>query len=669
MIEQDPETTQLNALMSMTNIAPVLDEVDLEKIGVDVKKYYMVDKDSRAEWEDRQDDYMELAAQVLKRKSFPWADASNVKYPLLSIASLQFAARAYQALIPNKNLVRAQIVGEDPDGEKFKKSRRIEKFMSYQLLEQMPNWEDSMDRLCLSLPILGNVFKKTYQGPKGAMSELVMPKDLVINYYAKSIDQANRKTHVLYHYPNEILEYIRRGDFVEHPYTEMMEEPTEDLTIFVDDEIQGVIAPQVDEYTPQEYLEQHTFLDLDDDGYMEPYIVTIHKNSATVVRIVPRFDQEGVELNDKGEIVKITPVEYFTNFVFVPDPNSGIYGLGLGLLLGPINEAANTLINQLIDAGTLSNLQSGFISKGVRMQHGNVPLKPGEWRFTNSVGDDLRKGIVPLPSKDPSLVLFQLLNLLLDSGQQLGSINDIMTGKSPGQNQPFSTTQEVLKQGQQVFSTIHKRMHRSLKQEYKKIYRLNKYYLPAEQYFTVLDSQGPEDEEAKIQKTDFAGDDTEVVPSSDPVHASSSEKLAKAQSLYALLQIGTINPVIATRRMLEAQDHENIAELMQMPEPQPSHEQQIEMQKMEMDKKDQEMQMFKLQHQAERDKAAATLSLAQAEALTSEAETKRIQVQIGAETEKARLALDSKKANDANMLDAAKTRATLDAQQQGNNNG
>jgi chaperonin GroES len=121
MIEQDPETTQLNALMSMTNIAPVLDEVDLEKIGVDVKKYYMVDKDSRAEWEDRQDDYMELAAQVLKRKSFPWADASNVKYPLLSIASLQFAARAYQALIPNKNLVRAQIVGEDPDGEKFKK--------------------------------------------------------------------------------------------------------------------------------------------------------------------------------------------------------------------------------------------------------------------------------------------------------------------------------------------------------------------------------------------------------------------------------------------------------------------------------------------------------------------------------------------------------------------
>ena len=353
--------TDLQALITSVNIAEQIDEDTLKDMGKSVYDWYEMDESSRGEWMDKYEEYMKLATQVSSNKNFPWPDAANVKYPLLTIAALQFASRAYQSLLPNNKVVKTRVVGNDVDGSKAERARRVSNYMSYQLLEEMDSWEDQMDRTCLILPIIGNVFKKTYWDGTKMVSDLVLPKDLCVDYYASSLEEANRKTHKLYYYPNEVVRQIRMGQFLD------VDLPKESNSYDgnhseAEDELLGINPPNNDEDTPHEFLECHCTWDLDNDGYEEPYVITIHKDTKKVVRIAARYDQTGVDMNDKGEIISIQPVEYFTNYVFINDPNSGVYGMGFGNLLGPLNEAANTLINQLIDSGTLDNLQSGFLA-------------------------------------------------------------------------------------------------------------------------------------------------------------------------------------------------------------------------------------------------------------------------------------------------------------------
>ena len=633
--------TDLQALITSVNIAEQIDEDTLKNMGSSVYDWYEMDENSRAEWMDKYEDYMKLATQVSSNKNFPWPDAANVKYPLLTISALQFAARAYQSLIPNNKVVKTRVIGNDPDGSKAARARRVSNYMSYQLLEEMDTWEDEMDRTCLILPIIGNVFKKTYWDGTKMVSTLVLPKDLCVDYYASSLEDANRKTHKLYYYPNEVTRQIRMGHFLDVDLPEISNTYEGDHSE-AEDELLGIMPPSNDEASPHEFLECHCNWDLDEDGYEEPYVITVHKDTKQVVRVAARYDQTGIDTNEKGEIISIEPVEYFTNYVFINDPNSGVYGMGFGNLLGPLNEAANTLINQLIDSGTLDNLQSGFLAKGIKIPNGNSPLKPGEWRYVNTIGDDLRKGIVPLPTKQPSTVLFQLLSMMISSGQQLSSVTDLMTGENPGQNQPWSTTSEVLKQGLQVFSSIYKRIHRSMKREFKKIYRLNMLYLEDEKYFAVLDPTGPEDQTATIGKADFEDEAMDIVPNSDPTNISNAEKLAKAESLMQLLQLGSVNPQVATKRILEAQDQENIAELMQMPEPKPDFDQQIKMQEMQIAQQEQEITKVKVQYQAARDEANATLTMAKAQSEVERVELEKLKLQFDAEVEQVKLQLEAR---------------------------
>ena len=630
----------------MTNIAEDMDERELEELGADIHEWVEIDEQSRSAWMEKYEEYINLATQISEKKSYPWPNAANVKYPLLSIASLQFAARAYQNLIPTKNVVKGKVVGYDPDGEKLKMAHRVGRFMSYQLLEEIEEWEDEMDRLCILLPMVGNCFKKTYFNGEKIVSEVVLPKDLIVNFYAKSLEQASRKTHVLEYYPNEAREKMMSGEWlsIDLPDAPMVSALSPQATgIYGSNGEQITAEPAYDPDTPHVFLECHCFLDLDNDGYKEPYIVTIHKDTKKVVRIAARYNVESVKYNEDGDLMKIEPTEYFTNFIFVPDPSSGVYGMGFGSLLGPLNDAANTIINQLIDGGTLSNLQSGFIGKGLRMPGGNTALKPGEWRPVQSVGDDIRKSIVPLPVKEPSNVLFSLLGTIIESGNQLSSVTDIMKGVSPGQNQPFSTTAEVLKQGMQVFNSIYKRIHRSLKREFHKLYRLNGLYLPPERYFTILDAEVPEDQMAIIGRMDFNEQDIKVSPVSDPERASDVERASKAEGLFALMQAGTINPQVATKRILEAQDHDNIMELMEMPEPGPSPEQQIEMQKLAIEEQKVQVDQFKAQYQAARDEANSQLALAKAGAEASKQELQMYKMQFDQELAQAKLELDKYK--------------------------
>lgn len=555
----------------------------LNEIANKVLTGYEADEQSREAWVEKNQEWLRLSMLVRGSKSYPWPKASNVAYPLLATAAMQFSARAYPALVPSDGkVVKARVLPYDPDGMFGLKAEFIAKHMSYQVMEKVPNWDQDMDKLLMTIAISGICFKKTYHNSVLGVhhSHLVYPENFCINYWAKSIEKAYRKTEILRYTQNEYLEKVNNDEeFLEYdlpsPVTESKEEQKPAT---------GVIAPPVDESTPHCFLAQHTFYDLDGDGYEEPYIITIHRDTKQVVRIIARWDQDGVKKDDKGKIVRIVPVEYFTAFPFIPNPDGSIYALGFGLLLGPMNESVNSIINQLIDAGTLNNLQSGFIGKGLRIKAGVTTLQPGEWKVVNATSEDLARGIFPIPTKEPSAVLLNLLNMLITSGNQLASIAEIFVGKMPGQNTPATTTQETVKQGMAVFTAIYKRVYRSLSEEFKKIYRLNR-IVP-----------GIVEEDAKNLRMDLKAedydDDSLIIPGGDPSGDSESTKMAKIQQVGGLLQLGTIDPMAYTKWSLKAMEVPNYEQLIPPPQPpQPSPEEKMMQMEMEMKQKESEMKL------------------------------------------------------------------------------
>lgn len=609
------------------NLAEELEENELNEIGDYLVQMIDSDQESRQEWLDQTEEWMKLATQVMEEKTFPWPGAANVKYPLLTTAALQFHARAYPALVSNEP-VTGRVVGSDPDGSRRAAANRIGKHMSYQVLQEIPNWEEDMDRMLMVLPLTGLVFKKTYYSVfrESPVSELVLARDLIINYNAKDFESAPRKTHVQWFHPNEIVEYQLDGMFLD---VDLGQAPSKVHNESKDKTQQMNPSSIIDEDEPHEFYECHTWWDLDDDGYKEPYIITVHRDRRKVVRIAPRFDDDSFVTNDDGDIIQIVPREHFTRFAFIPDPNSNIYGLGFGHLLGPTNQAANTLINQLLDSGTLSNMQSGFLAKSIRISGGSKRFRPGEWKTVATTGEDLAKGVYPLPVREPSTVLFQLLGTLLESGQQLSSTTNLMVGESPGQNQPATTSMAVLEQGMKVFTGIYKRIHRALSREYGKIYRINT-QIPSELVFYNL--VGGQNE--KVYAQDYRLGKISVIPSSDPENVTNTQKMMKAEALWPMVQMGTVNPQEATRRMLEAQGHEDPDRLMKLPEPQPDPEIVLERAKFEHERRVDwarfEAETLRAQAAALKDEAEAMAKIADASSTEGQMGLDRYQAEITA---------------------------------------
>jgi chaperonin GroES len=603
-----------NALYT-TNIAEDLDEEVLTLMGHRLCDLVNDDDMSRQAWLSDQDEWIKLAAQVRETKDFPWERASNVKYPLVSLAALQFHARALPGLINSSLPVQAKVLGEDPQLQKRARADRVRRYMSYQILDQMEEWMDEMDRMMIVLPIIGLCYKKTYysENLQRCRSILVLPRELIVNYHATDYNRA-RLSHVIMMDQNELRELQLKGIYLDVDLT-----PEFKTVTGVRDETVGLShGGSIDLEDPYEIIESHCWWDLDNDGYKEPYIVTFHRDSRKVLRIVARWEEGDIEYNAKGKISKIKACDYFTPYMFFPDPNSAVYGLGFGRFLGPTNEAVNTLINQLIDAGTLSVLQSGFLARGIKLTGGSTRFKPGEWKVVNTTGDDLRKGIVPMPVRDPSPTLFQLLGMLIDSGQRLSSVSDMMTGENPGQNQPASTTMAVLEQGLKVFTGIYKRIHRSLAAEYRALYKLNYRNLDVQEYQKVLDAgveppqlppgATPEQQQMALEQAppkatieDFNPEGLDIIPASDPNFVTDGQKSMKAQALLQKVQMGLpLNIQVVTRQVLESEGHENIMELMNIPPPSPPPEFQLEVEKTKIE-------AFKAYH-------AAILQVAQAEA-------------------------------------------------------
>lgn len=468
---------------SMANVAEKLSDADLSYLGNLCKEEFSADLNSRTEWETRTEKSHKLVMQVFESKSWPWAGASNVKFPLLTIAAIQYHARAYPALVKAEDLVRYQIFGDDSEGKREKTGKLISRHMTYQLTEESEGWEESMDRTLIVQALVGCAFKKVYHDGtrRKNVSELVLPKDLVISYYARSLEAAPRLSHILSLSANDVHERVTRGLYLDVPLSPPQASPeTNSRLTSARDKAQGIQPPMSDSQRPFEFVEQHRWIDFDGDGYAEPYAVVFHRDTAKVMRIVPRFTSSAIEFTpgDSPKVIAITPINYFQKFPFIPSPDGGIYDLGLGALLLPLNESVNTLVNQLIDSGTLANLGGGFLGRGAKFKAGASTFVPGEWKPVDATGDDLRKSILPLPVPQPSEVLFKLLGLLIEYSERVASATDQMSGVTPGQNTPAETSRNVLEQGLKVFNGIFKRTYRALKSEFQKLYKLNQLYLP-----------------------------------------------------------------------------------------------------------------------------------------------------------------------------------------------
>lgn len=526
---QNPITLDAAALKS-PNLCSRFSDADLTAIGQNCKHGYDQDELSREDWLRCNEAGMDLALQVSKEKTFPWANAANVAFPLVTIAAMQFHARAYPALVGGPRVVKCNVFGPDADGELSQRAERVSTHMSWQVLEQDGAWEEQTDKAILNLSIVGTNFKKSYFSASLGhnVSELVLAKDLVVNYWTKSLDTCPRMTHIIPRFRNEVHENVLREtwrDCLEEGWYTSPAAPATTEARRGEDSRQRVTPPQPDHTTSIVFLEQHVNLDLDADGYAEPYIVTFEKTSGFVVRIVTLFDSEkAIERlaagPRRGQIISIKRDHYFTKATFIPSPDGGFYDIGFGVFLGPLNEAVNSLVNMLLDAGTLQTTAGGFLGRGAKVRGGVQTFAPFEWKRVDATGDDLRKSIFPLPVNAPSDVLFQLLSLLINYASRVSGTTDITVGENPGQNTPAQTTQTMVEMGQKIYTAIFKRVWRSMKEEFQKLYHLNSLFLP-------LDQPGP----GGATRLDYMGGKELIAPAADPNVTSDSMRLQIALTL------------------------------------------------------------------------------------------------------------------------------------------
>lgn len=560
------------ATITSPNLCSEFDDADLLTIGTTVADAYRRDLQSRGPWLRRNNTALNLAMQLQESKTFPWQGCSNIRFPLVTIAAMQFHARAYPAIINGRDVVKCRILGGDPDGMQAARAERISTHMSWQLLEQDQDWEAEQDRALLTLPIVGTGWKKTYYSvSKGHnVSEYIMPQNLVMDYWAKSINTCPVKTHIIPKHRNDIYENVRRGIYRDVLDTEWFRSDAQPSTTTAQmhaDQREGKTRPETSSDTPFTILEQHCHLDLDGDGYAEPYIVTFEEDTETVLRIVTRFDrEEDIERNDRGQVIKVNDWECFTKLPFIPSPDGGIMDVGFGTLLGPLNESVNSAINQLFDAGTMSNTAGGFLGRGAKIRGGAYEFSPFGWQRVDSTGDDLRKNIFPLPVREPSAVMFNLLNLLIEYTERISGSVDMMVGITPGQNTPAETSRNAVEQGEKIYSAIFKRIWRSMKWEFQKLYQLNGIRLATRVNYG--------DAGAYVMREDYTQAGASVIPVADPTISSAGAKFARATLVKAAAQAGGgYNQDAVERQWLKAaqvDDIDNIYPgLENMPPPAP----------------------------------------------------------------------------------------------------
>ena len=557
MLEQEEVLeTDFNA-----NLADFLSEDTLNKLAQDLIGSIKNDLESRKDWEETYTDGLKyLGMKFDEARSQPFEGSSGVIHPILAEAVTQFQAQAYKELLPAKGPVKTQILGvRNADTES--QADRVREFMNYYIMNVMKEYDPELDQLLFYLPLAGSAFKKVYFDfvLNRAVSKFIPPEDLIVPYESADISSAERITHAISMSKNEIKKQQLTGFYSNIDLPDDIYGEEDDVQKEID-EIQG-IEPSYAEDRSRTVYETHTILDLEGfedvgadgepTGLKLPYIVTIDRDAGKVLSIRRNFQPED-PLKNK--------INFFVQYKFLP--GLGFYGLGLSHMIGGLSKASTSILRQLIGAGTLANLPAGFKARGMRIRDEAEPLQPGEFRDIDTTGGNLRENLIPLPIKEPSSVLMQLLGLLVDSGKRFAAIADMNVGDM-NQAMPVGTTVALLERGTKVMSAIHKRLHYSQRLEFNLLADVFADYLPPEYDFET--GSGPR----QIKLSDF-DERVDIVPISDPNIFSQSQRITMAQEL---LQMVTANPDVhgpvgiyeAYRRMYAALGVDNIESLLQPP--------------------------------------------------------------------------------------------------------
>ena len=544
------------------NLAEVVEENILGKLASDILSSINQDKESRSDWEKTYTDGLKyLGMKFDEGRSQPFEGSSGVIHPILAEAVTQFQAQAYKEMLPAKGPVKTQIIGARTV-ETETQADRVQEFMNFYIMNVMKDYDPEMDMLLFYLPLAGSAFKKVYYDNvlNRAISKFIAPEDLIVPYEASDLSSAERVTHAISMSVNEIKKQQLSGFYIDADISENSYDGDESDVEAEIDKLQGIKASYAEDRDHIVY-EVHTILDLqgfedagedgEPTGLKLPYIVTIDEPSERVLSIRRNYN-EGDPYANK--------INFFVQYKFLP--GLGFYGLGLSHMIGGISKASTSILRQLIDAGTLANLPAGFKARGMRIRDEDEPLQPGEFRDIDTSGGSLRDNLIPLPIKEPSNVLMQLLGILVDSGKRFAAIADTNIGDASG-NMPVGTTVALLERGTKVMSAIHKRLHYAQRLEFQLLAKVFAEYIPPNYGYET--GTGP----GAIKQTDF-DDRIDVVPVSDPNIFSQSQRITLAQELLQMVQSnpeihGALGMHEAYKRMYAALGIDNVEALLQAP--------------------------------------------------------------------------------------------------------
>jgi uncharacterized cupredoxin-like copper-binding protein len=532
------------------NLADFIDEDVLSSMASELVTSFDADRMSRSDWAKAYVKGLDLLGMKIEERTQPWEGASGVFHPMLTEAVVRFQAQAMGELFPASGPVRTKIVGQLTP-EKTEQAQRVQQELNYQLTEHMPEYREEMEQMLFRLPLAGSSFKKVYYDPllERAVSAFVPAEDFVVSYGASDLQTCERYTHVMKKTPIEIMK-LQAGGFyrdVELP------EPTADLSDIQEkyDEMNGEEAV-IDDDDRHTVLEMHVTMNMpeeydDPDGIPRPYVVTIDKSSREILAIRRNWYDD-----DKRKLKRM----HFVHYRYLP--GMGFYGTGLIHMIGGLAKSATSIMRQLIDAGTLSNLPAGLKARGMRIKGDGTPLQPGEWRDVDVGGGTLRESLFPLPYKEPSAVLYQLLGNVVEEGRRIGSVADVQVGNM-NPEAPVGTTLALLERSMKVMTGVQARLHASLKRELRLIASVIHDYMPAQYDYQI---------EGDFSRVDDFNRSVDVVPVSDPNAATMAQRVVQYQAALQLAQqapqlydLGKLH-----RQMLEVLGIQDADDIIKLPE-------------------------------------------------------------------------------------------------------
>ena len=543
------------------NLVDFLDDSVLGSLSSQLLNAVDNDKESRKEWEKTYTDGLKyLGMRFDEQRSQPFEGSSGVIHPILAEAVTQFQAQAYKELLPAQGPVKTQVIGQRNMNTEMQ-AERVCEFMNYYIMNEMPEYDPDLDQLLFYLPLSGSAFKKVYYdaAKNRPVSKFIPAEDILVPYEATDLLGAERVTHIVSMSSNEVRKLQLTGFYADVDLQDGQTTTRDEISKEID-KISGV-EPDYTGDEQRKLFEIHTvaeiegFEDMDNEGEPTglkiPYIITIDDSSQQILSIRRNYEPED-PLRNK--------INYFVQYKFLP--GLGFYGLGLSHMIGGLSKASTSILRQLIDAGTLSNLPAGFKARGIRIRDEASPLQPGEFRDVDAPGGALKDSLMPLPYKEPSNVLFSLLGLLVDSGKRFAAIADMNIGDSNAA-MPVGTTVALLEKGTKVMSAIHKRLHYAQKNEFRILAKIFQEFLPPVYPYET----GSGVKEVKIEDFDRRID---VIPVSDPNIFSMSQRVIMAQELLTMVQS---NPQLhgpqgiyeAYRRMYAALGVDNIETLLMPP--------------------------------------------------------------------------------------------------------